>query len=183
MNKLITFIIGLTLCLTLACCGNATFKGAATISGTGVVAYQTFDDAYSIIEGNVDIFSPEDVVRLHVAGETLQGVRVNLCILMAERGTAHSMVSDLFGLIPLYEKAKNAYVIASTIIMSRIDEFEGVDQMTLLAFQETCTKLDLAITVALDDMSIRDAERAQTVRDITEFIFLVGKIAVPLIIL
>ena len=183
MNKLITFITCTALCLTLACCGNATFKGAATISGTGVVAYQTFDDVYRIIESNVDIFSPEDAVRLHAAGEILQGVRVNLCIIMADKGTAHSMVSDLFDLIPLYEKAKNAYVIASTIIMPRIDEFERVDQIALLAFQETCTKLDFAIIVALDDMSIRDAERAQAVRDITEFIFLVGKIVVPLIIL
>jgi hypothetical protein len=92
---------------------------------------------YGIIESNIDIFSPEEVARLSVAGETLQGVRVNLCILMAEKGTAHDMVSDLFDLIPLYEKAKVAYVMASTIIMPKIDEFEGVDRITLLAFQDT----------------------------------------------
>jgi hypothetical protein len=183
MNKLITFITCTALCLILTCCGNATFKGAATISGSGVVAYQTFDGVYEIIESNIDIFSPEDVVRLRVAGEALQGVRVNLCIIMADEGTAHSMVNDLFSLIPLYEKAKNAYVIASTIIIPKIDEFEGVDQAILLAFQGTCMKLDLAITIALDDMSIRGVERAQTVRDITGFIFLVGKIALPLIVL
>ena len=183
MNKLITFIVGLTLCLTLACCGNAIFKGAATISGAGMVAYQTFDGVHEIIENNIDIFSPEEVMRLCAAGETLQGVRVDLSILRAEKGTTHSMVSDLIDLIPLFEKAKSAYVIASTIIMPKIDEFEGVDQMTLLAFHDICIQFDAAITIALNDMNARDLERAQTVRDITSFIFLVGKIAIPLIIL
>jgi hypothetical protein len=181
MKKILIFIVGFSLCL--ASCTGATFKGAATISGSGVVAYQTFDGVYEIIESNIDIFSPEDVVRLRVAGEALQGVRVNLCIIMADEGTAHSMVNDLFSLIPLYEKAKNAYVIASTIIMPKIDEFEGVDRITLLAFQDTCIQFDTAITMALDDMNAGDVERAQTVRNITSFIFLVGKIAVPLIII
>ena len=166
--------------LALISCGGKLIKGAAVISGAGTTAYQGFDNVYSIIEGNIDAFSPRDVMRLKAAGETLRSVKEEVHNGMVKRGSALDMVNDLADLIPLYEKARIAYLTANNIVVAEIDEFDRADQMTLYAFQETCVRLDTAITDAINSGG---TENAQLVKDIIGFVILVGKIAIPLIIL
>jgi hypothetical protein len=147
--------------LALMSCGGNLTGGTATFSGAGTATHQSFDDVYGIIENNIDAFSPREVVRLRAAGETLD------------------MVADLPELIPLYKKARIAYIVANDIIMSEIDEFKKADQLTLYAFQETCTRFDTAIVKALNS---GNEDNPQLVKDIVVFLTLVGKIALPLML-
>jgi hypothetical protein len=183
MRIIFITLLSLAVVFAVTACGGKAYKGAATISGSGVVAYQTFNDVYGIIEDNIDAFSPRDVTRLRAAGETLQCVKVDVYLLMVERGSALELVKDLPELIFLYEKAKASYILASGVIMSEIDEFGLSDQVTLYTFQDTCRTFDSAIEDALNNAYLEDAERKKLVRDIVGFVLLVGKSAIPLIIL
>ena len=102
MKKTITFLVGMMLCFTLISCGGKVIKGAATITGAGTTAYQSFDNVYDIIKDNVNAFSPRDVVRLKAAGKTLADVKGEIYRMLIERGSALEMVRDLPDLIPLY---------------------------------------------------------------------------------
>lgn len=179
MKKLAT-IVTIILCLIFIGCGNKPINEAAAISSTGITAYQSFDDVYHIIGGNVDTFSPKDAGRLRSAGKILLGVKVELYTIMIEKSTALDMVTDLPDLIPLYERAKGAYITANNIIMSRIDEFDREDQITLYAFQETCMVFDVAI---MDAIKFNTDKKIQMVKDILVFVVLVSKIAAPLIMI
>ena len=179
MKKFTTLAIIAIITMGLTACGGM-LKGAATISGTGTEVYQSFDNVYEIIEDNIDAFSPRDVVRLRAAGQVLVDVKGKVCRMLIERGTALQMVADLPDLIPLYERARIAYIVANNIVMSEIDEFDRADQMTLFAFQETCLRFDAAIVGALNSGG---EGNAQLVKDIMGFLFMVGKIVIPLIIL
>jgi hypothetical protein len=180
MKRTVTLFMSLALCFLVTSCGGKLIKGAATIAGSGTVIYQSFDNVYGIIEDNIDAFSPRDVVRLRSAGETLASAKAEVYALVAERGTALEMVADLPELIPLFEKAKIAYIEANIIVIAQIDEFERADQMTLFAFQNACIRFDSAIVDALNSGG---ASNAQLVKDIVGFVILVGKIALPLVIL
>ena len=71
----------------------------------------------------------------------------------------------------------------SSIVVLRVvsvAEFDRADQMTLFAFQETCLRFDAAIVGALNSGG---EGNAQLVKDIMGFLFMVGKIVIPLIIL
>lgn len=180
MKKIIAIFATIVICLSSAYCGGKLIKGAATIAGAGTATYQSFDDVYEIIEDNIDAFSPRDVIRLRSAGETLASVKAEVYAMVAQRGSALNMVADLPELVPLYEKARIAYIVANNIIMSEIDEFSRQDQLTLFAFQDTCIRLDVAVT---DAMNAGGEGNAQLVKDIVGFVILVGKIVLPLLIL
>lgn len=163
------------LCVTTNCTGA---KNAAIVASTGTIAYQSFGDVYEIIQDNLSAFSPRDVARLREAGKTLTIVKAEVSALALSRGSALEMVADLPELIPLYEKARNAYIQANGIVMGQIDEFSVEDQLTLYAFRGTCIRLDTAILESQGAAS----ENAQLVRDIVGFVLLVGKIVLPLVI-
>ena len=167
--------------LLMTACGGV--KNATSIVETGTSTYQSFDDVYEIIEDNISAFSPRDVARLKVAGEIITSIKVEIYAQVIKRGSLLKMVADLPDLIPLYERARAAYLMASNIVMDEIDEFDRVDQITLYAFQDTCARLDATITNAINSAAEENARNAQLVRDIISFVVLVGKIAVPLIII
>lgn len=183
MKKLATLIIVAIMGVVLINCGGKLIKGASTISGAGTTAYQSFDDVHGIIKDNISAFSPRDVVRLRAASEILSNAKAEVYVLMIERGSALEMANDLPDLIPLYEKARTAFVTASNIVMDEIDEFDREDQIILYSFQNTCSELNVAITEALNSIAEERAQNVQLVRDIMTFVILVGKIAIPLIIL
>lgn len=178
-KNVVALVVVLCMISCMAGCGK-TIKNAATIAGAGTVTYQTFDSVGDIIRNNTDVFSPREIVRLRSAGETLTEVKARIDSMIAEHGDALGVVSSLSDLIPLYKQAKIAYGVADKIVMDRIDEFNPQEQMILYTFQESCKRLDGAITEAINCGGV---DNAQTVKDILSFALLVGKVIVPLIIL
>jgi len=162
----------------LAGCGGV--KNAATIAGAGTVTYQSYDEVQEVIASNLDIFSPREIVRLRSAALTISELKAEIQELVAEKGSAVEVVTNLSDIMPLYKKAKVAYVVADKIITARIDEFDTQDQMVLYTFQESCRRMDTAINESLAGGA---GNNAQTVKDVISFVLLVGKIVLPLVVL
>jgi uncharacterized protein YceK len=178
MKKAFILFVTLIMCAVMTGCGGV--KNAATIAGAGTATYQSFNTVYDIVKNNSDAFSPRDWERLHDAGNALTEVKAEVYAIAAQRGSALNMVADLPELIPLYEKARHNYIIANNIVMSELDEFCKGDQVVLCAFQSECLRFDAAI---VDALNAGGTGNAQTVRDILAFVILVGKFAIPLLIL
>lgn len=180
-KSILCFICSLFLCLSVVGCGN-TLKNVPVIAATGTTAYVDHDVVVKVIEENLDIFSPREVIQLERANDRLIVVKTKVdAIRVKKNDNVAEMVMDLPKLVPLYTEAKEAYIVAHSIIMSRIEEFVKQDQMILYNYEATCERLDVAITAAIT--SEDGTDNSQLVSDILSFVFLVGKIVLPLLIL
>ena len=128
-----------------------------------------------VIKDNLDIFSARELVQLKQANEQIVKVKAQIDLLIEEKGNVANLVKELPKLIPLYEQSRTSYIIAHTIIMSRIDEFSKHDQMVFYAYDSNCARLDKAINESTGS--------TQTVKDILQFTLMVGKFLIPLLIL
>lgn len=166
-------------CILAGCLvGCGTIKNAPIVTAAGTAAYMGHDGVVDIIRNNLDVFSPRDLVQLRQANEQMVDVKEQIDALVDKKGAPAELVMDLPKLIPLYEEARMSYIVAHTIIMSRIDEFNRQEQMVLYAYEATCARLDVAITE-----SITKDGNTQTVKDILQFSLMVGKFLIPLLIL
>jgi hypothetical protein len=174
--KIILCVLGIFLAGCLAGC--ETIKNAPIVTATGTAAYMGHDGVVDIIRNNFDVFSPRDLVQLRQANEQMIDVKEQIDALIDKKGAPAELVMDLPKLIPLYEQARMSYIVAHTIIMSRIDEFNRQEQMVLYGYEATCARLDVAIAE-----SITKNGNTQTVKDILQFTLMVGKFLIPLLIL
>ena len=180
MKKSTAFLILNYLVISFACfcfVSCSTIKNIPTITGAGTAAYIGHETVIDVVKDNLDIFSARDLVQLKQANKQMIGVKEQIDLLIDEKGSLKDLVMDLPKLLPLYEQARTSYIVAHTIIMSRIDEFSKHDQIILLTYETNCARLNSAITESLA------SNNAQTARDILQFTLLVGKFLIPLLIL
>lgn len=174
------FIIGL-ICLVMCSCGGNVIKNVPIIAGAGTGVYMSHDSVVEAIQNNRDCFSPREIIKLREVNIQLEEVKDTIDRMKVEKGNVEALVMELPKLIPLYQRAKINYLVASDIIMSRVDEFSRQDQMTLYSFQATAQRLDASIQEAMLDENGNN--NAQTISDILNFTLMVGKIVIPLLIL
>lgn len=179
-NFILCFICSLFLCFSVVGCSN-TIENIPAITAAGTTAYTDYDVVVGIIEENLDIFSPRELVQLKRANDRLLTVRTKINTLLSKKhGEVVELVTELPTLLPLYSEAKEAYLIAYNIIMSRIDEFSRQEQIILYNYQATCERLDNTITESLT--SEDGTDNTQMVKDIVSFVLLVGKVILPLLV-
>jgi hypothetical protein len=179
MKKFILAFIFI-LCFSISGC-MSTIKNVPIIGATGTTTYLGHDDIVEIIMANLDIFSQRELTQLSKAND-------RLCVAKAKlddkheyhKGDIGKLVMDLSALVPLYEEAKDSYLVAHKIIMNRIDEFSVADRGILLSYSDTCLRLDIAIQESLT--SEDGTNNGQLVKDIMSFVLLVGKIILPMLL-
>lgn len=176
MRKILAVVV-VVMCISLMGCEK--IKNVPIITGAGTTAYMGHDGVVDIVGNNVDAFSPRELIQLREANAQIIKSKAKIDALVAKKGSPAELVMDLPSIIPLYQKAKMAYIVAHDIIMDNIDEFSRQEQMILYSYESTCSRLDKAISEALMD----DTGNADTIRDILSFTLLVGKIILPLLIL
>lgn len=171
--KRIKLLIVLLGCFVFIGC--STVKNVGTIAGTGTVVYGSFDDVYQIIENNMDIFSVRDIVKLKEVSLEMLAVKEKLDVIIANESGAMGVAQNIHDLMPLYNRAAVSYAIAESVIMPRIGEFSKADQVTLVGFDTTCKKLNASIVDA--------TEGTENTKEIIDFIFFVGKVVIPLVLI
>ena len=170
-------VLVLIMCSFLLGCGNV-IKNVPTITATGTIAYQGHDNIVNIVQTNLDIFSPRELVQLKMANEQLISVKVQIDAIIAKKGSPAKLAMCLPDLFPLFQQAQIAYISAHDIIFSKIDLFTRQEQMILYSYEANCSRLGKAV-----ETSMSENNDSQTTREILQFVVMVGKIAIPLLIL
>lgn len=179
MKKFILAFI-CVLCFSVSGCMN-TVKNVPIIGATGTTAYLGHDAVVGVIMANLDIFSSRELKQLTSVNDRICAVKDKIDKMREQRdGDVAKLVMDLPELLPLYDEAKEAYLVAHGIIMNRIDEFSIADRGVLMSYSDTCARLDVAIQEAVT--SEDGTSNAQLVKDILGFVFLVGKVVLPMLI-
>jgi hypothetical protein len=176
------FILALVcvLCFSVSSCMN-TIKNVPVIAATGTTAYIGHESVVEVVIANLDIFSSRELQQLTNVNDRICIVKDKIDEMREHRDDdAVKLVMDLPRLLPLYSEAKEAYLVAHGIIMNRIDEFSIADRGILMSYSNTCARLDFAIQEAVT--SEDGTNNAQLVKDIMSFVFLVGKIVLPMLI-
>lgn len=176
------FILALVcvLCFSVSGCMN-TVKNVPVIAATGTTAYVGHDTIVEVIEMNLDVFSPRELRQLTQVNDRMCAVKGKIDFMREKRDDdITALVMDLPKLLPLYDEAKEAYLVAHGIIMNRINEFSVADRGVLMSYADTCNRLDVAIQEAV--ISEDGTNNAQLVRDILAFTLLVGKIVLPMLL-
>lgn len=170
--------------LALACllsgCGQM-IKNIPAITGAGSSAYAGYDGIVDIISAHLDEYSDREVAALKRANRELATAKLEVERLAAGKKSLTELAMSLPELMPLYDSIKRSYVTAYTIVISRMDIYEPWEQLTLLNYEQTCLRLDQAITDAMT--SRNGSNNEQIVKDILNFAGLVAKIVIPLLIL
>jgi hypothetical protein len=180
MKKFILAFI-CVLCFFVSGCAN-TIKNVSVISAAGITTYVGHKSVVEVIVVNLDVFNTKEVKQLIKVNNRICTVKDKVDIMREQKnGDVAKLVMDLPALIPLYAEAKEAYLVAHGIIMSRIDEFSITDRAVLVRYSDTCSRLDVVIQEAI--VSGDKNNNAQLVMDILVFIVLVGKIVLPMLIL
>ena len=161
-------------------CGQ-TFKNIPAITGAGSSAYVGYDEVIDIISAHLDIYSDQEIEALRRANKHLVVARLELERLVAGETSLANLAMRLPDLMPLYDSMKHSYLVAYKVIISKIDTYDSWERVILLEYNETCLRLDRAITEAMRDAGGFGNE--QIVRDILNFMGLVMKIVIPLLIL
>lgn len=175
---ILTFIF--ILCFLVSGCMN-TVKNVPVIAASGTTAYVGYDAVVEIIEMNLDIFSIRELNQLTKVNDRICVVKGKIDFMREKRGDDTAvLVMDLPKLLPLYDEAKEAYLVAHGIIMNRIGEFSIADRSVLMNYSDTCARLDAAIQKAVT--SSDGTNNAQLVKDILAFVLLVGKIVLPMLL-
>lgn len=179
MKKFILAFI-CVLCFSVSGCMN-TIKNVPTITATGTMAYVGHEPIVEVIIMNLDVFSFKELEQLTKVNDRMCAVKDRVNIMLQKKdGDVAGLVIDLPKLLPLYYEARGAYLVANDIIMGRIVEFSTVDRGILMRYSDNCVRLDAAIQEAAT--SGGDNNNAQLVRDILIFVFLVGKVVLPMLI-
>lgn len=159
-----------------------TIKNVPVITTAGTTAYIGHDAVVEVVMMNLDIFSSRELKQLTIVNDRIRIVKDKVDRIRKQKDDdVAKLVMDLPKLLPLYDEAKEAYLVAHGIIMNRINEFSVADRWVLTSYADTCARLDVAIQEAVT--SEDGTNNAQLVRDIVTFIFLVGKIVLPMLIM
>lgn len=163
-------------------CGGCakTIKNIPAIAATGTTAYTGYDLVAGVIATNRGMFSSEEITQLRTAGLRMVAVRNQLATIRGAKSAAE-LAMDLPAMVPLYNEVKSAYLVAQNIVLGHIAEFSENDQIILYSYQGTCQRLDASIHDAMTDDKGKD--HSQVVSDIFSFVILIGKIAIPLLLL
>jgi hypothetical protein len=130
---------------------------------------------------NLDVFNASELEQLTKVNNRMCAVKNKVNIMWQKKdGDVAELVMDLPKLLPLYYKAREAYLVAHDIIMSRIDEFSTIERGILMRYSDNCARLDAAIQEAA--ISENGTDNIQLVRDILVFVFLVGKVVLPMLL-
>lgn len=168
------------LCFSISGCMN-TIKNVPVITAAGTTAYIGHDSVVEVILMNLDIFSPRELKQLTAVNDRICVVKSKVDKIREKKDDdVAKLVMDLPKLLPLYDEAKEAYLVAHGIIMNRIDEFSIADRGILMSYSDTCARLDFAIQEAVTNED--GTNNAQLVKDIMSFVFLVGKIVLPMLL-
>jgi hypothetical protein len=179
MKKVILAFI-CVLCFFVSGCAN-TVKNVPTIATTGTVAYVGHEPVVEVIITNLDIFSVRELEQLTKVNNRICVVKDRVNVMWQKKdGDVAELVMDLPKLLHLYYEARGAYLVANDIIMSRIDEFSTVDRGILMRYSDNCVHLGAAIQEAV--ISEDETNNNQLVRDILVFVFLVGKVVLPMLL-
>lgn len=168
------------LCFLVSGCAD-TIKNVSVIAATGTTAYVGHKSVVEVIVVNLDVFSTKEVKQLIKVNDRICIVKDKVDMILEQKnGDVAKLVMNLPVLIPLYAEAKEAYLVAHGIIMSRVDEFSIIDHAVLVRYSDTCSRLDVVIQEAI--VSGDKNNNVQLVMDILVFIVLVGKIVLPMLI-
>jgi hypothetical protein len=168
------------LCFLVSGCMN-TIENVPTIIATGTMAYVGHEPIVEVIIINLDVFNASELEQLTKVNNRMCAVKNKVNIMWQKKdGDVAELVMDLPKLLPLYYKAREAYLVAHDIIMSRIDEFSTIERGILMRYSDNCARLDAAIQEAA--ISENGTDNIQLVRDILVFVFLVGKVVLPMLL-
>jgi hypothetical protein len=178
--KLFKFLICVLCFIVLAGCGQMT-KNIPAITGAGSSAYVGFDVVVEIISAHLYRYSDLEIAALETANKELVLAKLKIERLAAGKNSLAELAMNLPELMPLYNSMKGSYMVAYTIVASRMDMYSPSEQLVLLDYNETCSRLDQAIIRAM--LSQDGSNNEQIVRDILNFAGLVAKIVIPLLML
>jgi len=178
--KLLNFLICILCFATMISCGQV-IKNIPAITGAGSSAYVGYDEVVDIISSHLDAYSDQDIRALEKANRELIAAKLQLERLAAGETSLANLAMRLPELMPLYDSIKRSYGTAHKIVMSRIDVYSPWEQLILRDYEQTCSRLDWAVTDAMTAQN--GANNEQIVRDILNFAGLVAKIVIPLLIL
>ena len=169
-----------TLCVfVLVGCGQM-IQNIPAITGAGSSAYVGYDEVANIILSHLDGYSSLEIAALKRANKELIAGKLEIERLAGKKSVAE-LVMSLPELMPLYDSIKCSYGAAHTIVMSRIDTYSLHEQLILREYARTCSRLDHAVTDAMTAQN--GVNNEQIVRDVLNFVGLVAKIVIPLLIL
>ena len=178
--KLFKILICVLCLIVLTSCGQM-IKNIPAITGAGSSAYVGYDEVVDIISAHLGEYSDLEVGALERANKELIAAKLKVERLAAGKETLAELAMCLPELMPLYDSIKRSYMAAYAIVSSRMELYEPWEELTLLNYNQTCSRLDQAITIAM--ISQDGASNEQIVRDILNFAGLVAKIVIPLLIL
>jgi hypothetical protein len=178
--KVSKFLICVLCLIALVGCSQM-IKNVPAITGAGSSAYVGFDIVVEIISAHLCKYSDLEVAALETANKELILAKLKIENLAADKESLAELAMSLPELMPLYNSMKCSYMAAYTIVASRMDIYEPWEQLVLLNYDQTCSRLDQAITRAM--LSHDGSNNEQIVRDILNFADLMAKIVIPLLIL